>query len=147
VATWTRNAPVASYPSGRLGAVEDEGDELAELRGYLDQARAYGTGFDEAWQLARRRFGTNGWVAILDGQRAAWQRAYERAPQTRGDAALVTVASSHLERTWGLPRCAFCTTSMRRADPWDRYCWPGCEVAARHYTRFANRPDRRLRHR
>jgi hypothetical protein len=70
-------------------------DSLARLRERLQQQRAAGAGFDEAWAHARHeafkgpgRVHRREWEHTLDETPDAWRSAYLRAPVTKGEQAI-----------------------------------------------------------
>ena len=128
---------------GTRGTATNREDRLTppeRLLPLLADARRRGEPFAGAWLAAieTATAGENGetaaWSGALEATRAAWLRAYERRPQTRGDRAVsLLYEDAKLIPATGSRQCEQCGEILpahRHRNA--RYCSSACKRAANY---------------
>lgn len=119
----------AAYVSNFQGSTPASMVRLA-----LGRARTAGLPFDEAWSRvvgSLRCPDRAGWLAVLEGSRDAYKRAFERSAATPAELALSRLAGGDELVDLSARRCEWCGREMAaERDLRARYHSDECRVAA-----------------
>jgi hypothetical protein len=109
------------------------------LREWLAEMKAAGVPFGQAWSLALPRVvraypDAEQLLAILDGQRETWRRAYNDVRPTDAENALAMIAAATLGDGDDLRRCERegCETVIEGRSEQTLYCSDHCRKAVGH---------------